>query len=365
MASRVADSDGRPGPYQGFRRGRLAVDRYMSKALQAEGKFAEVPATGLLLTEASPDVRYYPFTQHQEKSVGADWLWWWIDTTGTSFGLLTQAKVLKRQGAGWQIDFGYRSKRTESTQIDKLIAASRTFDVPAAHVLYCGTPAYRLGLDCGLAHGDGANCSERERAGVSIVLSLVAQQLMPSAGRNVAAEAFHWALPLEDIVDPDRPQPSQRPLATTHPDVAAFMRNPQVGARRVAKTMLDAAHRIRMGQFSAALSDEADTIEDAVFRHLPTDRGHFSVPYLAHVLGGLRHQPPDYVRDLLAGRTPPRWVAESVAGIVVIRDSEPVARDLVLPRYRTDTPTSRQFTLVNSPDEDQHNSVATPRPLAS
>lgn len=327
----MTGGDGKPDPFRAFQRGRLAVDRYMSKALQAEDKFAEVPATGLLLTEASPDVRYYRFTQHQEKSVGADWLWWWVDTSGTSFGLLTQAKVLKRQGVGWHIDFGYRRKKTEPTQIDKLVAASMTFDVPAAHVLYCGTPVYRLGLDCGLAHPDGANCGERERAGVSIVLSVVAQGLMPAANQNAAAEAFHWALPLEDIADPDRPQPPLRPLATVHPDIAEFMRNPQVGARRVAKTMLEAVQAIRLGQFSAALSDEAGTIEDAVFSHLPTDRGHFSVPYLAHVLGGLRHQPPDYVRDLLAGRTPPRWVTEAIAGIIVIRDPEPAARDLVAP----------------------------------
>lgn len=77
--SGVTGGDGKPDPYRAFRRGHLAVDNYMSKALQAEGKLAEVAATGHLLTEAFPDVRYYPFTQHQEKSVGADWLWWWID----------------------------------------------------------------------------------------------------------------------------------------------------------------------------------------------------------------------------------------------------------------------------------------------
>lgn len=351
--SGVAGGDGKPDPYRAFQRGRLAVDNYMSKALQAEGKFAEIPATGLLLTEASPDVRYYPFTQHQEKSVGADWLWWWIDTTGTSFGLLTQAKVLRRQGPGWHIDFGYRRRKTEPTQIDKLLASSSAFDAPAAHVLYCGTPAYRRGLECGLAHPDGANCRDRERAGVSIVLSIVAQELMPSAGRNAAAEAFHWASPLEDIADPSRPQPTLQPLAPVHPDIADFMRNPQVGARRIAKIMLDPVHGIRLGQYSAALSDEADHIEDAVFSPLPTDRGHFSVPYLAHVLGGLRHQPPGYVRDLLAGRTPPRWATESVAGIVVIRDPEPIARDVVVPVELNNATANRRLELVHPKDDER------------
>jgi hypothetical protein len=224
---------------------------------QAEDMWEEVTATNILLAEASPDVRYWKFTKRQESAVGADWLWWWIDTTGTSFGLLTQAKVLKRHGTGWRIDFGYRRKKTEPTQIDKLIAASMRFSVPAAHVLYCGTPTYRVGLNCGLAHPEGANCRDRERAGVSIVPSIVPQYFMPRMSGNVAAMAFHWSLPLEDVADLSRPQPPLRPLAAVHPDITEFMRHPQVGARRVAKTMLEAVHSIRMGQFSAALLDEA------------------------------------------------------------------------------------------------------------
>jgi hypothetical protein len=350
---RVTIGDGKSELYRAFRRGRLAVDRHVSKVLQAEDMWAEETATDILLAEASPDVRYWKFTKRQETTVGADWLWWWIDTTGTSFGLLTQAKILKRRSTGWYVDFGYRRTKTESTQIDKLLTSSVEFSVPAAHVLYCGTPAYRAGLDCRLAHPDGASCRDRDRAGVSIVPSIVPHYLMPRVGDNLAAEAFHWSLPLEDVADPNHPQPPLHPLAPVHPDIAEFMRRPQVGARRVAKTMLEAMHSIRRGQFSAALAGDMDPVQDALFTQLPNDRGHFGVPYLAHVLGGLRHRPPAYVQDLLADRTPPRWVTDVVVGIVVVRDPEPTTGDVAAVAGRGRMPTERHLAVVHSDDCEQ------------
>ena len=358
----MSSGDGRPDPYRAFQRGRLAVDRHVSKVLQAEDMWAEETATDILLAEASPDVRYWKFTKRQESTVGADWLWWWIDTTGTSFGLLTQAKVLKRRGTGWHVDFGYRRRKTELAQIDKLLASSMKFSVAAAHVLYCGSPAYRVGLDCGLAHLDGAHCRDRERAGVSIVPSIVPHYLMSRVGGNLATEAFHWSLPLEDVADPGHPQPALHPLAAVHPDIAEFMRRPQVGARRVAKTMLEAVHSIRMGQFSAAISEDADDpVQEAVFTQLPSDRGHFSVPYLAHVLGGLRHRPPAYIQDLLADWPPPTWVTDAVAGIVVIRDTEPAIRHLAAPAGHGRMPTERHLAVVHSDDREQLPTAAVSR----
>src|SRR5260370_6407464 len=123
---------------------------------------------------------------------------------------------------------------------------------------------------------------------------------------------------------------------------------------------------MRVGGVSGGRWGEADTIQDAVFRHLPTDRGHFSVPYLAHVLGGLRHQPPDYVQDLLAGRTPPRWVTEAVAGIVVIRDSEPASRDLSVSQRLNEAITHRWHVLPAHTGVDERPApAAVLRPVAS
>lgn len=60
----------------------------------------------------------------------------------------------------------------------------------------------------------------------------------------------------------------------------------------------------------------------SLFRDIPDDHGHFPVPYLAHMLRGLRAEAPDYVRDVLEGRTPPAWVTDRVAGIVVVPDAD-------------------------------------------
>ncbi|MFD8322682.1 hypothetical protein [Kitasatospora purpeofusca] len=70
----------------------------------------------------------------------------------------------------------------------------------------------------------------------------------------------------------------------------------------------------------------------ALFPQLPRDRGHFPVPYLPHVLGGLRAEVPGYVADALAGRTPPDWVTERLAGIVVVPPSGAAAGQQVAPQ---------------------------------
>ncbi len=68
--------------------------------------------------------------------------------------------------------------------------------------------------------------------------------------------------------------------------------------------------------------ERAATVTGALFENVPNDYGHFSVPYLAHMLCGLRAEVPGYVRDVLEGRTPPTWVTDHVGGIVVIPDAD-------------------------------------------
>lgn len=55
--------------YRAFQRSSVAVDQYMSRTLQAEDMFLEVPAAGILLSEVSPDVRYFRFTQRPRRSL--------------------------------------------------------------------------------------------------------------------------------------------------------------------------------------------------------------------------------------------------------------------------------------------------------
>ncbi len=306
-------------PYLGLQRGRIAVQKLMSTFLDMEQMWAEEAATGRLLEEAYPHVRFRKFTTGEEARNGADWLWWWIDHTGTSFGMLVQAKLLKRRRNGWHIDFGYRRRATQPTQIHRLFATAEKFAVPAVYVLYCGDQIYRAGMDCDRTVHPDAHCRERERAGVTILTAIVAERFLTLAGATAAAEEFHESTPLEDIADPDRPQPFLPPLGRVAPEVAQFMLRPQDGARRVAKELLEPVHRIRIRQFSAALVDRVESTDNALFHDLPADRGHFSVPYIPHILSGLRRTAPGYVEDVILGRTPPTWVTSSVEGVVVIR----------------------------------------------
>lgn len=85
-----------------------------------------------------------------------------------------------------------------------------------------------------------------------------------------------------------------------------------------------------MGQFGAAIAPAKTLLPDgnhdrlgSVFQELPTDTGHWGVPYFDHILGPLLHSPPGYVLELDSGDLDADQLAstmpESVAGIVVVR----------------------------------------------
>lgn len=58
--------------------------------------WAEETVTDILVVAASAHVKVVPFTRKQEGDVvGADWLWWWVGQD-ESFGMLVQAKRLKK-----------------------------------------------------------------------------------------------------------------------------------------------------------------------------------------------------------------------------------------------------------------------------
>jgi hypothetical protein len=72
-------------------------------------------------------------------------------------------------------------------------------------------------------------------------------------------------------------------------------------------------------QFSADVADRAVTETDQVFTNLPPDKGHFSEPYVRHILRGLPSWPPTYVQDILAGQPPSPTLADTIGGIVIVR----------------------------------------------
>ncbi|WP_143664452.1 hypothetical protein [Streptomyces sp. NRRL B-24572] len=312
------------GPYEALRRGRTAVDRLAASLAANGGTLREVTATQVLLAEASPRVLFQEFTAAEEVEAGADWMWWWVNRDGTCFGLLTQAKILKVSSSRrWTVDFGYTTAGHSRSQMTKLIEAAEPYRVPAAYVLYCGDRKYRATLECSRTHG-GVLCRDRERVGVSVVCALVAQEAARLHQHAAGVEVFHDAIPVEDIASPaGLDEPVHSLVRELDDELARFLRQPQRGARRVAKELLRPLGRIRLGQFAdAGTLERKAPVADAVFRDVPADRGHFSVPYLDHVLRGLRTGVPDYVRDVMEGRPPPAWVTGRLGGIVVIPEAD-------------------------------------------
>ncbi|MFD8630249.1 hypothetical protein ACFV4E_41495 [Streptomyces hygroscopicus] len=300
------------------------MDRLTARMAANGGTLREVTATQVLLAEASPRVCFQEFTSAEEAESGADWMWWWVDRDGTCFGLLAQAKILKVSGRRWTVDFGYTTKGHSQSQITKLIEAADLCSVPAAYVLYCGDRKYRATLECSRTHR-GVLCRDRERVGVSVACALVAQEAAKFHQNAAGVEVFHDAVPVEDIASPSEglDEPIRSLARELDEELARFLRQPQRGAQRVAKELLRPLARLRLGQFaSAATLERAAPAAGALFQHVPADRGHFSVPYLDHVLRGLRTGVPDYVRDVMEGRTPPAAVTDRIGGIVVINDTD-------------------------------------------
>lgn len=129
---------------------RISVEHYMARREAHGHGWNEVPATEILCAAASPTLRYVQFTGREESVVGADLLWWFIDGEEEAFGVLTQAKRLRRASTRrWTIDFGYR--KGDRRQIDSLLDAASSLSVPAAYLVYGGDAAYRKGLVCGPA----------------------------------------------------------------------------------------------------------------------------------------------------------------------------------------------------------------------
>lgn len=152
--------------------------------------------TELILAAAFPVVKFAKFTHHQEFAVGADWLWWWIDSNGEAFGMLVQAKRLKRLAARWDIDFDYRN----GEQRRQLVATGLDLRVPPVYGLYLGTSSWRDGAFC-RAPVHSAGCSNCEQSTVCVVPAIVLTAAWGTRSQEVSL-ALDAALPLEAVADP-------------------------------------------------------------------------------------------------------------------------------------------------------------------
>ena len=112
-------------------------------------------------------------------------------------------------------------------------AASDILGVPAAYALYCGPISYRQDLPCGPTHKptDDDRC---HRSGVCVLPALSAMEFLELAEfandpARMAIDAYEWATPLEDLVDPRRgPHRVHDPrLSIANADLRSFLLQPQ------------------------------------------------------------------------------------------------------------------------------------------
>lgn len=295
---------------------RLSAESFMTDMRQLELPWPEEHVTSVLWREAAPLVKTAAFTKTAEAAVGADWLWWWIDSDGFCFGMLVQAKKLHRDGTRFTIDFRYH----DGEQMKRLFEAADLFEVPAVYALYFGDVDYRAGLTCGQGHGDP--CARCTDAGVSVLAGLLVHDVS-TYPRSAAEEALRLSVALEQLADPSASAEAIVDLnwRELEPELRAFLAQGQRGAKHVARMIFSRMSQVRRGKFSVSLEDDVDldVTGEQVFPTVPRDLGHFPVPYFRNVLRGLRTRVPGYVQDVVAGVEPPRWITDNVAGIVVVR----------------------------------------------
>lgn len=304
---------------EAFGRARQGAEKHMMSVEEDGETWDERTITDHLLQDAKPFVKYAAFNQRQEPVVGADWLWWWIDNkSDESFGMLVQAKKLKRVGQSWSIDFGYN----KGEQRKALFAAAEELGVPPVYALYMGSYRHlRADVSCGDEIHLQEPCDRCIKAAVSVMPGLITPYVT-FRGDDLAELALQNSTPLEYLADPGvQPNALWIPesLGITDSDLLEFLGTEQYGPRQVAKMLFQRVNKVRFGQFSAALADRVRVEAPQLFNNLPADTGHFGVPYFQHILRGLRAETPRYVHDVLADLDAPDWLIETgIAGIVVV-----------------------------------------------
>ncbi|PPF61590.1 hypothetical protein C5E11_14845 [Clavibacter michiganensis] len=291
---------------------RPAAQSQMASFEAAGATWHEEPMTELLLGAASPVVKFAQFTRQQEATVGADWLWWWIDDFGEAFGMLVQAKRLLHHRKGWDIDFDYKT----GDQRRALVQTGLDLGVAPMYALYLGTSEWRSGAFCqDMPHRDP--CSACERSTVSMVPAIVTD--FAASHSTQVSTAMEVAMPIEFISDKEitaNPVWDSN-LSDLDMDLATFLFEPQKGARRVAQMIFQRVTKVRAMMFSGPTGVVVTRGAEPIFRNVPDDLGHFRRRYYPEILDGLRHEVPDYVLDVLSDQEVPENIRGRLAGVAI------------------------------------------------
>jgi hypothetical protein len=301
----------------GFKRIRATAEAFMDKRDLAGDGWSEEAVTAIAVTEGRPHVEVVEFNRNQEgrgpNALGADYLWWWIDSqTGECFGMLVQAKRLKRISKGWRVDVTHR----EGKQLRDLLRTADDLEVPAVYAVDTGGLVFREPLPCRHSGQDGADpepdpepesdeeCLPCRKMAISMVTAY--QLTMGWHDPETTADlVLSDSVPVEDLVDPAVPSPEIWDLnlrELTDARLRDFLLKPQGGAREIARRIFRLVADHRRGAFSAASAALLPVPGEPIFPDVPEDSGHFPGPYYRHVLQGLRTSLPDYVE---ARRRPP------------------------------------------------------------
>lgn len=310
-----------------FRKARIDSVRHMAACEKAKIRWAETGITEIVISRAAEAVTVRPFTQPAESISGADWIWWWIDST-SAYGMLVQAKRLTVANKKWRFDFDYPDGA--GIQRRTLMSTAATLGLTPVYALYLGTSQYRNWKRCPELHR-GKCCVPCTKRSVSMMPAVLADPIF----RNDLSDTYERSVALEELWTPATHAGNLLGYALGKElpsDLFDFLSTSQTGARAVSRAMIERALRIRMGQFARIAARAASATRDGghdrlgpVFPELPTDSGHWGVPYFEQILAPLQHVPPDYVLEFDSGSLDADDLAssmpESVAGVVIVRMS--------------------------------------------
>jgi hypothetical protein len=271
-----------------FGRVRVAAEQYMDERDRAGLGWVEESVTDIAVHKGLPEIRAVQFNRQQEGGgVGADYLWWWLDKDSDEcFGMLVQAKCLRRVANKWTVDIGHR----DGKQLGDLARTASYFEVPAMFAIYTGGQVFRLGLPC--FHDKDPDCASCRRMAISVVSAYQIWDTWESPP-DTARMVLNDSIPLENLVDPAL---AARPvwdmnLAFTSTELRSFLIHEQHGPREIAKRIFGAVSRQRDTSFSAPLAEPITIANVPIFPVVPRDTGHYPSSYFDHFLRGLRTSP--------------------------------------------------------------------------
>lgn len=291
----------RPEVVRSFTRIREAAETYMDELDELGLGWAEETVTDVAVHRGHPHVKVVKFNRRQEATVGADYLWWWLDgSSGVCFGMLVQAKRLTRSGERWKVDVSHN----DGQQLADLLATARQLKVPALYGVYTGGLVFRADLPC--FHDDEPDCLGCRRMAISMISAY--QVTAVSSPVDTAGLVLNESVPLEDLVDPSQPAGMVRDLnlpGIPEGPLRDFLLLDQSGPLEVAKRIFRAVSAHRAGALSAPSANLIDVPGAPLFPDVPDDPGHFPGSYYRHVLRGVRSRPPLYVQQLMRSQGPP------------------------------------------------------------